>query len=99
MKHHPWGKPRLRLIFANEDLTELYWADPKITTKADSNGKYKGKILTAAIKDVKDGFYKASKSNVKDKLDRCFCIRTKNRVIELEAPTKEAKEKWKHMFE
>ena len=88
VKHHKWGKPKLRLIFSNADVSEIYWADPSMTTKIDANSKFKGKILTSEIKDVRDGFIKAKKASVGDKIECCFTIRTKNRTIELEAPTK-----------
>jgi hypothetical protein len=31
IKHHKYGNPKLRLIWLNEDLTEIHWGDPSET--------------------------------------------------------------------
>ena len=66
VKHHRWGKPKLRLVFLSPELHEIYWVDPKMSAKPDQ-GKIKGKILTKDIKEIRSGFIKSKKGSLAGK--------------------------------
>ncbi len=53
VKHHRWGKPKLRILWVDTKLEELLWREPK-----DSEENFKGSIKISGITEIKDGLVK-----------------------------------------
>ena len=86
IKHHKWGKPKLRLVWTDDKLTVINWGDPK---DAGEGQKVKGMLRVSEIKEVKEGLVKA-KINDKKAPQRSSCtfsIISGGRTLELECPT------------
>ena len=86
IKHHKWGKPKLRLVWLDDKLTEISWGDPKDLVKGL---KVKGMLKVSEIKELKDGLAKSKISDPRAaKRTACtFSIISGTRTLELECAT------------
>lgn len=88
IKHHRWGKPKLRHVWVDDGFKRIYWSDPNCTGNSKTA---KGSMQVRDMKEVKEGLVK-SRISSKDKKaaqrDQCtFSIISKSRTLELECPT------------
>jgi hypothetical protein len=86
IKHHRWGKPKLRHVWVDKELNNIYWGDSNETEKSKI---VKGSIPVKDLKEVKEGLVKSSISDKKaTQRNRCtFTLISKSRTLELECPT------------
>ena len=92
IKHHKWTAPKLRCVWASEDLDKIFWGDP------NAQSSHKGYILARDIKEVKDGILRGRKLDDPSRSECAFTVVSKDRTLELEAQTRETKERWTSYF-
>ena len=92
IKHHKWTPPKLRYVWASAELDKVFWGDP------DTHKKHKGYVLSKDILEVTDGILKGKKLNEEQRYKCAFTLVCRDRTLELESPTLEAKELWKTNF-
>ena len=86
IKHHRWGKAKLRHIWVDKDFQAIYWSE--LNNKCNKK-LAKGNMKIKDIREVREGLVK---SRIRDKRvtqrKRCsFALVSKSRTLELECPT------------
>ncbi len=86
IKHHKWGKPKLRLVWADEGLTTINWGEPKEST---ASSKVKGAMKIREITEIREGLVNSKISDKKAAVRTAcsFSLLAKGRTLELECPT------------
>ena len=92
IKHHKWTAPKLRSVWLSEGLDKVFWGDPNTISA------HKGYILARDIMEVCDGILKGRKIDDPSRSLCTFTVVTKHRTLELEAQTRETKERWTTYF-
>lgn len=86
IKHHRWGKAKLRRVWIDEEFENIYWSNPN----DECNLKFaKGSIKIKDVKEVKEGLVKSKIGNRNaNQRNKCtFSLITKARTLELECNT------------
>ena len=94
MKHHKWGKEKLRMVWLDDKTKSIYWGCPKTAPKCHLGG-----IDVSTILSIREGLVKAKKLVDQHRMENTFTIVTCKRTLELEAPTQEAKVLWMGFFD
>ena len=86
IKHHRWGKPKLRHVWVNNELTRINWSDHNDTGNPKTA---KGSIPVEDLKEVKEGLVNSWINGKKaDQRNKCtFSLISRLRTLELECPT------------